>query len=98
MRVFHSVCVCVCVCVSDGKEETEMVGPIRPQFVLFGSSVVQLSYSDEGWGAILTDIYARKVLLQFLSFFCFWVNLYWYLGHRYQFIQNNKKEENTLRI
>ena len=68
MRVFHSVCVCVCVCVSDGKEETEMVGPIRPQFVLFGSSVVQLSYSDEGWGAILTDIYARKVLLQFLSF------------------------------
>lgn len=90
MRVFHSVCVCVCVCVSDGKEETEMVGPIRPQFVLFGSSVVQLSYSDEGWGAILTDIYARKVLLQFLSFFCFWVNLYWYLGHRCQFIQNNK--------
>ncbi|KAK7836083.1 gdsl esterase/lipase cprd49 [Quercus suber] len=37
-----------------------MVGPIRPQFVLFGSSIVQLSYSDEGWGAILADIYARK--------------------------------------
>lgn len=37
-----------------------MVGPRRPQFVLFGSSIVQLSYSNGGWGAILADIYARK--------------------------------------
>ncbi|PON37555.1 Lipase [Parasponia andersonii] len=37
-----------------------MVGPTRPQIVLFGSSIVQLSYSNGGWGAILTDIYARK--------------------------------------
>ncbi|XP_009614614.1 GDSL esterase/lipase CPRD49 isoform X1 [Nicotiana tabacum] len=32
----------------------------RPQFVLFGSSIVQFSYSYQGWGAILTDLYARK--------------------------------------
>ncbi|KAJ4720060.1 GDSL esterase/lipase CPRD49-like [Melia azedarach] len=37
-----------------------MVGPARPQFVLFGSSIVQLSFSNGGWGAILSDIYARK--------------------------------------
>ncbi|XP_057984254.1 GDSL esterase/lipase WDL1-like isoform X2 [Malania oleifera] len=37
-----------------------MVGPGRPQFVLFGSSIVQFSYSNEGWGATLADIYARK--------------------------------------
>ncbi|KAM7270947.1 hypothetical protein ACFE04_030161 [Oxalis oulophora] len=37
-----------------------MVGPERPQFVLFGSSIVQFSYRHEGWGAILNDIYARK--------------------------------------
>ncbi|XP_062166823.1 GDSL esterase/lipase WDL1-like [Alnus glutinosa] len=38
-----------------------MVGPImRPQFVLFGSSIVEFSYGDHGWGAILADIYARK--------------------------------------
>ncbi|KAF6147055.1 hypothetical protein GIB67_036774 [Kingdonia uniflora] len=37
-----------------------MIGPSRPQFVLFGSSIVQLSYSNDGWGAALTDIYARK--------------------------------------
>ncbi|KAK4480706.1 hypothetical protein RD792_013788 [Penstemon davidsonii] len=37
-----------------------MVGPERPLFVLFGSSIVQLSYSNGGWGAILSDIYARK--------------------------------------
>ncbi|KAM7494795.1 hypothetical protein LguiB_029404 [Lonicera macranthoides] len=37
-----------------------MVGPQRPQFVLFGSSIVQLSFSNGGWGAILSDIYARK--------------------------------------
>nr|GMD57503.1 GDSL esterase/lipase CPRD49 [Ipomoea batatas] len=37
-----------------------MVGPQRPQFVLFGSSIVQLSFSNGGWGAILADVYARK--------------------------------------
>ncbi|QCE11918.1 hypothetical protein DEO72_LG10g3157 [Vigna unguiculata] len=38
-----------------------MVGPARPLFVLFGSSLVQLSYSQQGWGAILSHLYARKV-------------------------------------
>uniref|UniRef100_K7MTI7 SGNH hydrolase-type esterase domain-containing protein n=1 Tax=Glycine max TaxID=3847 RepID=K7MTI7_SOYBN len=37
-----------------------MVGPVRPQFVLFGSSIVQLSFSLQGWGAILAHLYARK--------------------------------------
>ncbi|XP_010253884.1 PREDICTED: GDSL esterase/lipase CPRD49 [Nelumbo nucifera] len=37
-----------------------MVGPPRPQFVLFGSSIVQFSFANGGWGAILADIYARK--------------------------------------
>ncbi|KAI6669205.1 hypothetical protein NL676_004090 [Syzygium grande] len=37
-----------------------MVGPGRPQFVLFGSSIVQLSYSNGSWAAILSDVYARK--------------------------------------
>ncbi|KAK9920424.1 hypothetical protein M0R45_028979 [Rubus argutus] len=37
-----------------------MVGPIRPQFVLFGSSIVQYSFSNGGWGAILADLYSRK--------------------------------------
>ncbi|XP_047334998.1 GDSL esterase/lipase CPRD49-like [Impatiens glandulifera] len=37
-----------------------MVGPVRPQFVLFGSSIVQFSYANEGWGSILSDIYSRK--------------------------------------
>lgn len=39
------------------------VGPNRPLFVLFGSSIVQLSYFFDGWGAYLTGRYARKVLL-----------------------------------
>lgn len=42
------------------EEEEKMVGPVRPQFVLFGSSIVQLSYSLQGWGAILAHLYARK--------------------------------------
>lgn len=42
-----------------------MVGPQRPQFVLFGSSIVQISYSNGGWGSILSDIYARKVCFPF---------------------------------
>ncbi|KAI7736744.1 hypothetical protein M8C21_030224 [Ambrosia artemisiifolia] len=37
-----------------------MTGPQRPQIVLFGSSIVQLSFSNDGWGATLADIYARK--------------------------------------
>ncbi|XP_077222653.1 SGNH hydrolase-type esterase superfamily protein [Tasmannia lanceolata] len=37
-----------------------MVGPNRPLFVLFGSSIVQFNFSNGGWGATLADIYARK--------------------------------------
>ncbi|KVI04863.1 Lipase, GDSL [Cynara cardunculus var. scolymus] len=37
-----------------------MIGPERPQIVLFGSSIVQLSFSNDGWGATLADVYARK--------------------------------------
>nr|XP_043621453.1 GDSL esterase/lipase CPRD49-like [Erigeron canadensis] len=37
-----------------------MVGPKRPQFVLFGSSIVEYSFREQGWGAILADIYSRK--------------------------------------
>ncbi|XP_027192078.1 GDSL esterase/lipase CPRD49-like isoform X2 [Cicer arietinum] len=48
-----------------------MVGPLRPQIVLFGSSIVQLSYSDEGWGAILTNLYARKADI-ILRGYCGW--------------------------
>ncbi|KAJ0259593.1 GDSL esterase/lipase [Hirschfeldia incana] len=36
-----------------------MVGPGRPQVVLFGSSIVQYSFSDGGWGATLANIYSR---------------------------------------
>ncbi|RLM58265.1 hypothetical protein C2845_PM18G13020 [Panicum miliaceum] len=32
----------------------------RPVFVLFGSSIVQYSFSNGGWGPALADIYARK--------------------------------------
>lgn len=39
---------------------TTMLGG-RPLFVLFGSSIVQYSFSNGGWGAVLADIYARKV-------------------------------------
>ncbi|URD72489.1 hypothetical protein MUK42_33624 [Musa troglodytarum] len=38
-----------------------MVGLVRPIFVLFGSSIVQFSFSNEGWGAILAGVYARKM-------------------------------------
>ncbi|RZC52284.1 hypothetical protein C5167_020708 [Papaver somniferum] len=37
-----------------------MVGPQRPQIVLFGSSIVQFSFINVGWGVILADVYARK--------------------------------------
>nr|XP_023889500.1 GDSL esterase/lipase CPRD49-like [Quercus suber] len=46
-----------------------MVGPTRPQFVLFGSSIVQLSFSHGGWGAILSDIYARKADILLRGYF-----------------------------
>lgn len=48
-----------------------MVGPVRPQIVLFGSSIVQLSYSDEGWGSILTNLYSRKADI-ILRGYCGW--------------------------
>ena len=55
-----------------------MVGPVRPKFVLFGSSIVQNSFSNEGWGAILATLYARKVLLLFsfvhLRNICMWLS------------------------
>ncbi|XP_078167636.1 GDSL esterase/lipase WDL1-like [Carex rostrata] len=37
-----------------------MAWPERPVIMLFGSSIVQYSFSNGGWGGILTDIYARK--------------------------------------
>lgn len=46
-----------------------MVGPNRPQFVLFGSSIVQQSFSNGGWGATLTDIYARKADILLRGYF-----------------------------
>jgi hypothetical protein len=39
---------------------------MRPQFVVFGSSIVQYSYY-EGWGATLSHLYARKVLFPHLK-------------------------------
>ncbi|KAF5467429.1 hypothetical protein F2P56_017255 [Juglans regia] len=46
-----------------------MVGPARPQFVLFGSSIVQLGFGQGGWGAILADIYARKADIVLRGYF-----------------------------
>ena len=43
-----------------GVSDRRMLGG-RPVFVLFGSSIVQYSFSNGGWGATLADIYARKV-------------------------------------
>ncbi|KAM3288009.1 GDSL esterase/lipase CPRD49 [Capsicum chacoense] len=37
-----------------------MIGPSRPVFALFGSSIVELSSTHNGWGATLTFLYARK--------------------------------------
>lgn len=45
------------------------MGPQRPQFVLFGSSIVQHSFTNGGWGAILTDIYARKADILLRGYF-----------------------------
>jgi hypothetical protein len=41
----------------------------RPVFVLFGSSIVQYSFSNGGWGAALADIYARKVIQSCSSYY-----------------------------
>ncbi|WVZ04544.1 hypothetical protein V8G54_017890 [Vigna mungo] len=41
-----------------------MAGPLRPQIVLFGSSIIQMSFDNGGWGAILANLYARKVGIQ----------------------------------
>ncbi|XP_022145518.1 GDSL esterase/lipase CPRD49-like [Momordica charantia] len=38
----------------------KMVGPVRPKFVLFGSSIVQYSFDDRGWGADIANLYARQ--------------------------------------
>lgn len=48
-----------------------MAGPKRPEIVLFGSSIVQFSYSHEGWGAILTDLYSCKADIV-LRGYCGW--------------------------
>ncbi|KAJ4756294.1 GDSL esterase/lipase CPRD49 [Rhynchospora pubera] len=37
-----------------------MVGPVRPVIVLFGSSIVQFSFGDGGWGASLAHHYSRQ--------------------------------------
>ncbi|GER55803.1 SGNH hydrolase-type esterase superfamily protein [Striga asiatica] len=37
-----------------------MIGPGRPIFVLFGSSIVQQCFEVGGWGAVLADLYDRK--------------------------------------
>lgn len=48
------------------EREREMSGPLlRPQFVMFGSSIVQYGLYDEGWMADLSHLYARKVLFFF---------------------------------
>ncbi|XP_022145497.1 GDSL esterase/lipase CPRD49-like [Momordica charantia] len=39
---------------------TKMVGPMRPKFVVFGSSIVQFSFADKGWGAEIANLYARQ--------------------------------------
>ncbi|KAJ3680887.1 hypothetical protein LUZ60_015376 [Juncus effusus] len=44
-----------------------MVGPTRPVFVLFGSSVVEFSFSNGGWGSILAETYARWTSRQALK-------------------------------
>ncbi|KAL5058164.1 hypothetical protein RYX36_029768 [Vicia faba] len=48
-----------------------MVGPSRPEIVLFGSSIVQLSFAKEGWGAILSHLYSRKADIV-LRGYCGW--------------------------
>ncbi|KAG5404413.1 hypothetical protein IGI04_010532 [Brassica rapa subsp. trilocularis] len=45
--------------VREEEAKKAMVGPGRPQIVLFGSSIVQYSFSNGGWGASLADVYSR---------------------------------------
>lgn len=54
-----------------------MAGPMRPQIVLFGSSIIQMSFDNGGWGAILANLYARKVIF-FLLYIILWLLLYIY--------------------
>ncbi|CAL0328289.1 unnamed protein product [Lupinus luteus] len=42
------------------EKKKEMVGTVRPKFVLFGSSIVQHSFYDHGWAAILSHLYSRQ--------------------------------------
>lgn len=35
---------------------------MRPRLVLFGDSITELSFASGGWGAALTDRFARQVL------------------------------------
>jgi len=44
---------------------------MRPQIVLFGSSIIQMSFDNGGWGAILANLYARKVIF-FLLYIILW--------------------------
>ncbi|XP_041000549.1 GDSL esterase/lipase CPRD49-like [Juglans microcarpa x Juglans regia] len=46
-----------------------MAGPARPQFVLFGSSIVQMCFGHGGWGAALAEIYARKADIVLRGYF-----------------------------
>ncbi|KAG2723896.1 hypothetical protein I3843_02G168700 [Carya illinoinensis] len=46
-----------------------MAGPARPQFVLFGSSIVQMSFGHGGWGATLAELYARKADIVLRGYF-----------------------------
>eukprot|EP00245_Coleochaete_scutata_P014879 TRINITY_DN6439_c0_g1_i1.p1 TRINITY_DN6439_c0_g1~~TRINITY_DN6439_c0_g1_i1.p1 ORF type:complete len:257 (+),score=36.94 TRINITY_DN6439_c0_g1_i1:165-935(+) len=39
---------------------TTSAAPLRPKFVLFGDSITQQSFRPGGWGAALSDRYARK--------------------------------------
>jgi hypothetical protein len=34
---------------------------MRPRLVLFGDSITELSFASGGWGAALTDRFARQV-------------------------------------
>lgn len=52
------------------KKERAMPGSLRPRFVIFGSSIVQFGFYDEGWVAILSHLYARKVHFFFFFSFC----------------------------
>lgn len=49
-------------------------------FVLFGSSTVQFSFSNGGWGATLSDMYARKAYTPsvFLDVTCYIILYYPY--------------------